>query len=152
MRGTDYEVYDIELGVRITPAHAGNSIQYCIQPILTAGSPPHMRGTASNKSSHKVFIGITPAHAGNSFSASFSDSNRQDHPRTCGEQPKYHMSICAFTGSPPHMRGTVSGLASTGVNQRITPAHAGNSRISRQYVSQFRDHPRTCGEQTGLYS
>ena len=46
------------------------------------------------------------------------------------------------------MRGTVTTFYRDRNNERITPAHAGNSPYSYKVTDVTEDHPRTCGEQT----
>ena len=70
-----------------------------------------------------------------------------DHPRTCGEQPPAIATKIVLSGSSPHMRGTVSRLASAKLTQGIIPAHAGNSGLVCYCLQHRQDHPRTCGEQ-----
>ena len=45
------------------------------------------------------------------------------------------------------MRGTARAHRLPPVHTGITPAHAGNSRMSWQTLAPAGDHPRTCGEQ-----
>ena len=47
------------------------------------------------------------------------------------------------------MRGTEEGNVMTIAEERITPAHAGNSSQLRISIVGKWDHPRTCGEQSG---
>ena len=49
-------------------------------------------------------------------------------------------------GSPPHTRGTRLWDAFDGGEDRITPAHAGNTRRGKPITPQNQDHPRTRGE------
>jgi len=71
--------------MRITPAHAGNTLDEATKPcyvkdhpracgehrvykgrcINLLGSPPRMRGTQHNADKWRKHRGITPAHAGN---------------------------------------------------------------------------------------
>ena len=111
-----------------------------------------MRGTAGTTSAVVSGSGITPAHAGNRLSPYRIRAGLQDHPRTCGEQLSVFFWSMPLTGSPPHMRGTVSGNVWNADVGRITPAHAGNRRSSVSFSLPCRDHPRTCGEQPGKTS
>ena len=106
-----------------------------------------MRGTASTVSTGFLGSRITPAHAGNSRNDGRRDRRRGDHPRTCGEQSNVLISNNCVKGSPPHMRGTAVMCACIISKHRITPAHAGNSRLRLGSPSSGKDHPRTCGEQ-----
>ena len=129
MRGTVVGEGVVDLQIRITPAHAGNSsLKFIIyfkpgdhprpcgeqkngKEIYEGdiGSPPPMRGTVFNLQSLNIIGRITPAHAGNSISARHLTKPYQDHPRPCGEQD-YAVDLSNNPlGSPPPMRGTVYG-------------------------------------------
>ena len=94
------------LGVRITPACAGNRDRrrgtaaqrgdhprVCGEqitpspkiPCLT-GSPPRVRGTVGCPLCRVAVSGITPACAGNSTHGLHMGEKVADHPRVCGEQ------------------------------------------------------------------
>ena len=51
-----------------------------------------------------------------------------------------------ISGSPPHMRGKVTGLFFYQVPVGITPAYAGKSKNTCTSVVFDQDHPRVCGE------
>ena len=57
-----------------------------------------------------------------------------------------------ISGSPPHMRGKVTGLFFYQVPVGITPAYAGKSKNTCTSVVFDQDHPRVCGEKFGLPS
>ena len=90
---------------RITPAHAGKTLQAYERDInkkdhpracgenisphslstTSPGSPPRMRGKQGQARRPRDRRGITPAHAGKTV---FVDNGRhyiRDHPRACGE-------------------------------------------------------------------
>ena len=167
MRGTGL-VYDGPDGMGgITPAYAGNSHPQnrCRPPYEdhprvcgeqfkatlsgsgSLGSPPRMRGTESAAFSVSSIMGITPAYAGNSCANLNTKRTVWDHPRVCGEQKHVWQSISCSPGSPPRMRGTAARQAACIWLCRITPAYAGNSRISFTGDNCGGDHPRVCGEQ-----
>ena len=107
MRGTLCCRIAVLLYNRITPAHAGNTLNHfsyyaakwdhprtCGEHDVAAddrakelGSPPHMRGTPGDKIYRALEPGITPAHAGNTEKKDAVPEQCQDHPRTCGEHP-----------------------------------------------------------------
>ena len=111
---------------RITPAHAGNSLDYptagrgpedhprscgeqpvsTIAALILPGSPPLMRGTVAEQLSSIDPLRITPAHAGNSGVCQGCLRIPRDHPRSCGEQNLTPLSGGHVSGSPPLMRGT----------------------------------------------
>ena len=134
------------------------------------GSPPRVRGTASQTDAKSKLFGITPACAGNSDFAKGFRRKSKDHPRVCGEQvpsllcpkqqrgspPRVRGTAAAcwhsrlFAGSPPRVRGTVQATDIASVRARITPACAGNRLIRCERVKFAWDHPRVCGEQKKL--
>ena len=68
-----------------------------------------MRGKDGCKGIKAAETGITPAYAGK--------SQRGD------------ITGMSFMGSPPPMRGKVSGISSTSFGSGITPAYAGKSTV-----------------------
>ena len=113
---------------------------------LQEGSPPHMRGKAESTAVLTPAARITPAHAGKRHSTLPCTFSLQDHPRTCGEKAIPSREWKASPGSPPHMRGKVSGVMVYRVRPGITPAHAGKRAANVSEVPLDKDHPRTCGE------
>ena len=133
---------------RITPACAGNrdppgmpAAQYgdhprvcgeqtyrCGYETLPLGSPPRVRGTVNNGGLMDKLKGITPACAGNSTSWSEGAMFEKDHPRVCGEQSFTGCCNHSRTGSPPRVRGTVKKADLVVLDDRITPACAGNRK------------------------
>ena len=137
---------DVQDAARITPAYAGKSKRMrfprtgskdhprvCGEkrsafPVLPCGwgSPPRMRGKATERRAEVSKKGITPAYAGKS------------HLRT--------LLVLVILGSPPRMRGKVHLLWKTALQRGITPAYAGK-RLHLLPLRLFReDHPRVCGE------
>ena len=111
------------------------------------GSPPRVRGTASEYCMVTPGVRITPACAGNSSQQSKQPQISMDHPRVCGEQLFRTAKTPCLPGSPPRVRGTVSMAVFPSSEGGITPACAGNSAFYR-FSGDFRqDHPRVCGEQ-----
>ena len=115
------------------------------------GSPPHMRGKVSNQLDHWRNVGITPAHAGKRRLTMAIGCVHGDHPRTCGEKPRFLRLAVIWWGSPPHMRGKGICVPAPPPPGRITPAHAGKREHRFPLARLLRDHPRTCGEKA-LYS
>ena len=105
MRGKHLLCPEMDLLVRITPAHAGKTTyehpakqeardhpRACGENRLTtsiprssAGSPPRMRGKPATRIFGRQKNGITPAHAGKTDLDFEDDRARRDHPRACGE-------------------------------------------------------------------
>ena len=112
------------------------------------GSPPHMRGKVILPALRKSQCRITPAHAGKRNGQDQPRSDRQDHPRTCGEKSLNLKNAFPTSGSPPHMRGKEKVGEVNTYEKRITPAHAGKSPPPSAPSGRKKDHPRTCGEKS----
>ena len=89
---------------------------------------------------------ITPACAGKRFLLRLSGCLLQDHPRMCGEKERDPDICINCPGSPPHVRGKVSGFCTILRPLGITPACAGKSCQTNYWLHSCRDHPRMCGE------
>ena len=107
VRGTVAFIYLLWHNFRITPACAGNRLQFVKNRALASdhprvcgeqmslssahiqhrGSPPRVRGTGLAFRALWPHDGITPACAGNSTSTLNKAGDVGDHPRVCGEQP-----------------------------------------------------------------
>ena len=133
---------------RITPAYAGKRARFqvrfqhqqdhprlCGEKFCKAkkimqrvGSPPPMRGKASDTRRPVCKAGITPAYAGKRSAVVLCGMKKKDHPRLCGEKCIRPCASPMTRGSPPPMRGKavdlMIGLRSVG----ITPAYAGKSK------------------------
>ena len=92
--------------------------------------------------------GITPAHAGKTSFCLPKKLQNQDHPRACGKDPILGLLIDAVVGSPPRMRERQSLFILLPPTPRITPAHAGKTRVLAVYPFAAKDHPRACGKDT----
>ena len=67
-------------------------------------------------------------------------------PRVCGEKPSTILVPLNFLGSPPRVRGKVSGGRGRESASRITPACAGKRAAPGTARCRKKDHPRVCGE------
>ena len=92
---------------------------------------------------------ITPACAGNTEDEAPRADGARDHPRMRGEHKSSVGSETIRPGSPPHARGTRSGIDLVDDHLGITPACAGNTSFA--YISGYGywDHPRMRGEHIG---
>ena len=111
-----------------------------------------MRGKETPCIGRKQVTGITPAYAGKRFFQHVQFYFLQDHPRLCGEKVRQSRTCGSGQGSPPPMRGKGQ-LQLKGVHRAgITPAYAGKRSNGRTITAVEEDHPRLCGEKTGLSS
>ena len=166
MRGKDNRIDKDDVSPGITPAYAGKSCRCSIlrgfrwdHPRVCGekrkpnrnganryGSPPRMRGKATEHKHHRAGTGITPAYAGKSCSVCYQSSRAQDHPRVCGEKPTRTGPAQTPAGSPPRMRGKANYKDLIGRTRGITPAYAGKRCACAPCRGRFWDHPRVCGE------
>ena len=93
-----------------------------------------------------ILRGITPACAGNTFLLFLLCSRVGDHPRMRGEYGFVNENGELNEGSPPHARGIRRPGCTDPGPGGITPACAGNTKISSSGVLSRRDHPRMRGE------
>ena len=105
-----------------------------------------MRGKGRSRSTWRRRNRITPAYAGKRVKIRSIPRQTQDHPRLCGEKPVVPFLFVFLKGSPPPMRGKVTGMVPPCPDTRITPAYAGKRQKNRHKTCFLRDHPRLCGE------
>ena len=110
------------------------------------GSPPLARGIRCFGSVPKRPHRITPACAGNTAPPSKSDGSLKDHPRLRGEYFHSSQALRADGGSPPLARGIPLTNTAMVIEERITPACAGNTERTNISCRNVRDHPRLRGE------
>ena len=97
---------------------------------ISAGSSPRVRGTRSIAFLQNRSGGIIPACAGNTYR----------------ERPLF----ARVPGSSPRVRGTPETSAMRCGSIGIIPACAGNTFLVVPRVPRGWDHPRVCGEHSGL--
>ena len=157
VRGTVASAGNQSSNLRITPACAGNRIQFahrndhtkdhprvCGEQTTrpwtmraTKGSPPRVRGTDEAEEVHTSKEGITPACAGNRYLTKPRYLLSWDHPRVCGEQVENAWLDMPAAGSPPRVRGTAMVVLALACPRRITPACAGNSLKTHNRLSSL---------------
>ena len=114
------------------------------------GSSPRMRGALSGAITYATLGRIIPADAGSTGSPSHRTGRAWDHPRGCGEHGCVPEPIRQPSGSSPRMRGArvfrrrdIGGVG-------IIPADAGSTAQVGRSFQRYGDHPRGCGEHTGM--
>ena len=105
-----------------------------------------MRGKLRRAGLRMKSSGITPAHAGKTVQMLLRNPSWQDHPRACGENATFSVTVPVAAGSPPRMRGKQYKNRRFKVINRITPAHAGKTPSCTTFAPLVQDHPRACGE------
>ena len=86
-----------------------------------------MRGRDTIYSGDILSAGITPAYAGKRLPRLLFLALHRDHPRVCGEERFWWLSVIPVKGSPPRMRGRAEYKAEQQQTYGITPAYAGKS-------------------------
>lgn len=152
----------------VSPAHAGNASRMWRprrlrrdQPRLRGeyeghefdglrdwGSAPLARGIPTHASGPGVSRRVSPACAGNTPGAWPSTRPNAGQPRTCGEYVDADTDQRRRTGSAPLARGIRTAAPAVRQPDRISPAHAGNTRSMGMRRPDISGQPRTCGEYT----
>ena len=117
---------------------------------MSQGSPPPMRGKAHGSRVRPHRAGITPAYAGKRRQSVQTKQKLKDHPRLCGEKSACMRVSLQWIGSPPPMRGKANFVGAPPSRLGITPAYAGKRVNTIYFYTLIRDHPRLCGEKSGL--
>ena len=104
-----------------------------------------MRGKPTNHDSICWATRIIPAHAGQTAFAAAGRSATPDHPRACGANCANWVGKIVWCGSSPRMRGKRDKTLLSVLQERIIPAHAGQTKLSAGVANRETDHPRACG-------
>ena len=92
---------------------------------------------------------ITPARAGKTQRRRPAARCPWDHPRSYGKDKWFANGKIQVTGSPPLVRERPSIRRDTSRDKGITPACAGKTLDVGAIGQQHRDHPRSCGKDSG---
>ena len=131
------------------PDHPRGCGEKCARrkPLLgLRGSSPRVRGKADTALLGPGGKGIIPAGAGKRDEEDLGLAEFEDHPRGCGEKPKFMGDGGDEKGSSPRVRGKARKSPLVSVRTGIIPAGAGKSGKRTDRSAKPRDHPRGCGE------
>ena len=87
------------------PRVCGENVIDKANELVTAGSPPRVRGKLSRQVAQLANMRITPACAGKTDWMKSPIGNSRDHPRVCGENSNVQRISSVGIGSPPRVRG-----------------------------------------------
>ena len=104
-----------------------------------------MRGKRGTAVFYRLCRRIIPAHAGQTRRPNRPHRANADHPRACGANWSHRLTSPNRPGSSPRMRGKPPHVAGVGGDDRIIPAHAGQTACGRGPAAHQPDHPRACG-------
>ena len=91
------------------------------------GSSPRVRGKPWRMSSSSPHSRIIPARAGQTDVRSVAQAVHADHPRACGANEPFHLSVPVVSGSSPRVRGKRLPVVVRAHSPRIIPARAGQT-------------------------
>ena len=114
------------------------------------GSSPRMRGARLLCCFRTWPPGIIPADAGSTCAGGSGAFGAGDHPRGCGEHMVIVRPSRVGMGSSPRMRGALRLAVGQGFAGGIIPADAGSTVIVLAFALLYEDHPRGCGEHSGV--
>ena len=86
-----------------------------------------MRGAPASRGFPHGCPGIIPAYAGSTSWVSIGQSEREDHPRVCGEHIYMRSKVPSSLGSSPRMRGALAVPVDHMQVPGIIPAYAGST-------------------------
>ena len=109
------------------------------------GSSPRMRGKPMAEIERQAAMRIIPAHAGQTSGHPAWSVPGTDHPRACGANAQWSFGRRLQVGSSPRMRGKLGVTSESTAQQRIIPAHAGQTATTAKPCGIRSDHPRACG-------
>ena len=110
------------------------------------GSPPLTRERPVSKHGQQTAGRITPAYAGKTFQIYFLDNPFWDHPRSRGKDKWFVWENVPGAGSPPLTRERLGVVCRDREEARITPAHAGKTKVLCFLDRPVWDHPRSRGK------
>ena len=148
-RGILFQMEQMSMSMRFTPAHAVNTTRYDLHDLpgkvhprsrgeyifdagfgtFDLGSSPLTRGIREKAERLCPISGFIPAHAGNTLRVFSGGAYSRVHPRSRGEYRPPGTSKRPITGSPPLTRGIQNRSVLNGCSCRFTPAHAGNTPL-----------------------
>ena len=111
------------------------------------GSSPRVRGTGLRSGERRSGRRFIPARAGNRAPKAERPTEKQVHPRACGEQATPDRLFAHWRGSSPRVRGTGRIRVVFPDVLRFIPARAGNRDRAADAAFESPVHPRACGEQ-----
>ena len=169
-RGALRQIVQLAHGLRLIPAHAGNTPRQnrCginrrahprsrgeherMNPKIAAqlGSSPLTRGALGVGASARLAIGLIPAHAGSTRFVADARGRFGAHPRSRGEHETEAPDLTTFKGSSPLARGTRLSRPTRCSAIRLIPARAGNTPSCQMIMMRFGAHPRSRGEHCRL--
>ncbi len=150
--GTTFDFVGGVFKERDHPRLCGNDISSIALETGFAGSPPLVRERPGDTRQMRNIARITPACAGTTGPSFALRNAYQDHPRLCGNDCGKRLKQLRVTGSPPLVRERPCDFGTDSPRFGITPACAGTTPLFEKLYESMRDHPRLCGNDSGMAS
>ena len=109
------------------PRSRGNNPPPTFLPLRPRGSPPLAREQLKKTSGFVKCLRITPARAGTTHHRILALPNKQDHPRSRGNNSIFRRHCVMYWGSPPLAREQHELVKCSKGMTGITPARAGTT-------------------------
>ena len=134
----------VESGVH--PRVCGETRREDYVPQIVQGPSPRVRG--NRRAGHRVdaVVGSIPACAGKPVHRRPLARAAGVHPRVCGETPRVATVSATLTGPSPRVRGNRRAGSDGRRSHGSIPACAGKPSAPPGRSSNWRVHPRVCGE------
>ena len=156
---------DFSMNGRIIPARAGQTQAHRLRPYLhpdhpracganeaqdgsddlVPGSSPRVRGKRARPATAHERRRIIPARAGQTIRLLGTVHGDSDHPRACGANNCFDLTVPGDPGSSPRVRGKHGFSGDLVAPVRIIPARAGQTVCCVVDIALLPDHPRACG-------
>ena len=145
-RGTQDGICEVEEGLWIIPAYAGNTLQAAVIPLKRPGSSPHTRGTPGiNTCSLRVYRDHPRIRGEHASSSAWLPSSLGIIPAYAGNTTTARLGSLTWAGSSPHTRGTQRSEHAHAGRDGIIPAYAGNTtsaNVTANYNQGSSPHTR----------
>ena len=171
-RGKRPHGHDLQPRRRLIPAHAGKTRVWRVDrrvpgahprsrgencggglfAFVCEGSSPLTRGKHAMREHDVRRQRLIPAHAGKTCPKTRPCAKCEAHPRSRGENFRRKPFFPADDGSSPLTRGKHVAFVVHELADRLIPAHAGKTCRCLCYVSAWRAHPRSRGENSAVGS
>ena len=128
------------------PRVCGENAKLLHVPAAEIGSSPRVRGKRGHRPGGRILPGLIPACAGKTELTGTPDTAERAHPRVCGENEGRLDTRLAIRGSSPRVRGKHKIACCPANVSGLIPACAGKTTVLPTRRTDWRAHPRVCGE------
>ena len=123
-KGQQRKIKNIEKHPRV----CGEDYTMCLKRRRALETPPRMRGRLIGTIFACALIGNTTAYAGKTIMNGKNLTEKEKHPRVCGEDPESASTVSGMSETPPRMRGRPYMYLFLPHPSGNTPAYAGKTQ------------------------